>query len=232
MGQTGNLSLRQTNHQIDLIEININQWSQLSDQYTQLMNLILDEEDWMTTDLEAIMLTQMEINIGENPYLVDLDKQKEIQLAKAETLKSQSSPQILGGLRLQSIAGDLLFFGYQVGINIPLSTGYNKSVDQSTRLQVESIEMQEGWLTEKLGMREEVANSRKEWLDNTLATYDQEIVSMEGLISDLEKAYQFGEVSYSEVVLGYEQLYSARVKRIEVIRDYLLLLNEAAHSIN
>ncbi len=231
LGQTGNLSLRQTDHQIDLIEINKTQWSQLSDQHFQFMKLILDEDDWITTDLEAAFLTQVEIDVGGNPYMADLNKKKEIHLAKAKTLKSQNIPQILGGLRMQSIAGDLLYFGYQVGVNVPLSQGYNKSIDQSTRLQVESIELQEEWLKGKLGLNKDIVSSRKQWLINTLATYNTEITSMESLIVDLEKAYQYGEIDYSDVVLGYEQLYSAKVKRIESMRDYLLLLNDAAHSI-
>ncbi|NNF35635.1 MAG: CusA/CzcA family heavy metal efflux RND transporter [Saprospiraceae bacterium] len=231
LGQTGNLSLRQTDHQIDLIELNIAQWFQVTDQHFQFMNLILDERDWVTSDLESTLLTQIDIDIGANPFVAGLSKKKEIHLAKAKTLKSQNLPQVLGGLRLQSISGDLLYFGYQVGINVPLSGGYNKSVDQSTRLQVESIELQEGWLKGKLGINENIVSARKEWLSNTLAIYDVEIASMETLIADLEKAYQYGEVSYSDVVLGYEQLYKARVKRIESIRDYLLLLNDAAHSI-
>jgi cobalt-zinc-cadmium resistance protein CzcA len=231
LGQTGNLSLRQTDHQMDLIELNIAQWSQISDQHYQFMNLILDEEDWVVSDLDEVLLAQVDIDIGTNPYITGFSKKREVHLAKAKTLKSQSAPQILGGLRLQSIAGDLLYFGYQVGVNVPLSQGYNKSIDQSTRLRVESIELQEDWFKDKLGIKEGIVSERKEWLNNALTTYDAEIASMESLITDLEKAYQYGEVNYSEVVLGYEQLYSAKSKRIETIRDYLILLNDAAHSL-
>ena len=180
--------------------------------------------------MESVLLSSIELAIVESPYVAELNNRKEIHLAKAETLKSQNSPQILGGIRLQSISGDLLYFGYQVGVNVPLSNGYNKSVDQSTRLQVESLEVQKDWLQNKLGMNQNIVNSRKEWLNNALLTHETETETMKTLIADLEKAYQYGEVNYSEVVLGYEQLYVAKMKRIDAIRDYLLLLNEAAHS--
>ena len=231
MGQIGNISLRQADHQIDIIEISLTQWSQTSDQHLQFMSLIIGEDGWVTTGLDALLISQVDIDVGKSPFLDDLNRKKETYLAKAKTLKSQNLPQVLAGVRLQSISGDLLYFGYQVGLNIPLSQGYNKSVDQSTRLQVESVEIEKGWLQGKLDYNQNMVAGRKAWLVNSLANYDVEIESMEALIEDLEKAYQYGEISYSDVVIGYEQLYSARMKRINAIRDYLLLLNDAAHSI-
>lgn len=159
----------------------------------------------------------------ENPFLSIYGYEKEVIMKKIDMQKSLQLPQLNTGVRLQSVNGDILFFGYQVGVNIPLFNGASNRKVEATELELDIVET-----TKKVKEKEIERTTLK--LDNHIGHllekikyYDEELLpSISEQVSLLKKTYQQGEGSYMEYVMSLENENELRLEKLKMIQDFYL----------
>jgi cobalt-zinc-cadmium resistance protein CzcA len=167
-----------------------------------------------------------------NPHLQIIQAQQELASAKVETTKAQLLPQISSGFKLQAASNSFPLFGYQIGVNIPLSKkayrGRIEAAEIGVMVQEASLKVKEQELEktiDELLYRSKHQQKILKYLEQDLAP----LVEEQSRIN--LKAYQEGEVSYLEYLDSLEQvvkvkqqyltaLYKFNVLRIEL--DYWL----------
>ncbi|MCB0583914.1 MAG: TolC family protein [Phaeodactylibacter sp.] len=163
------------------------------------------------------------VNSG-HPLL--LYRQQQASLAEAQVVVEQNKllPQIRAGGQLQMVDGDSPFFGYQLGLNVPLS-------QRSIRARIEGAEVNTGIReTELEAARMELDNDRRE----LIAALEKEQMSLDYIrqemlplakeqIESSRKAYAQGAVEYQDYLRNLEQALETRFQYLKSLKNYNLL---------
>ena len=119
-----------------------------------------------------------------------------------------------------------------MGVSIPLSSAYNKSIKQSSELQVQAITASSEWQQKQLVNNKKVLDDNLIWTGKSLATLETQIALQEELLGDIKKAFTYGEIGYTEVVIAQENLYQSKIKKLDFVKAYLMNVNNSIHLIN
>ncbi|MCO6480948.1 MAG: TolC family protein [Phaeodactylibacter sp.] len=160
------------------------------------------------------------VNSG-HPQL--LYQQQQVNLAEAQVAVEQNKllPQIRTAGLLQMVDGDSPFFGYQLGLNIPLGQG-------PIRARIEGAEMQtEIYRTELEAARKELENERR----RLISELEKEQMSLDYIrqamlplaqeqIDASRKAYAQGAVEYQDYLRNLEQALETRFQYLQALKRY------------
>lgn len=151
----------------------------------------------------------------------------ELAQAQLQVAQNQLLPQLNTGFQLQSVAGDFLFWGYQVGVNVPLFRKGQKA-------RVEAAE-------KAIDVSAQALNaSRYQW-ERELRALQQSMQYQQGQLQNLEnellplarrqmeaanEAYGLGEVNYLPYLQALENVYQLEWRRIEQLKNYHLSRTE------
>jgi outer membrane protein TolC len=169
-----------------------------------------------------IVMTQ-----SDNSYIKVLEAEKDIAVHNVNIRKASLLPQINAGARLQSVNGSVLFFGYQAGINIPLSrNSQNKKIDaaliavERSSAAIESRKKEVNLKVTQIQSHSNYLLVKIQYLDDELlpAILNQKIL--------LEEAYTAGEGNYFEYVMALENYSKHRLMKVNLMEEYYIYLSE------
>lgn len=163
------------------------------------------------------------VNTG-HPFLLFQQQEANLARARVEAEQDRLLPQIRTAGLLQMVDGDSPFFGYQLGLNIPLGVGAIRSRIEGAKVQTEISET---------GI--EVARSQ---LDNErrrlIRTLEKEQAALDYIrkemlplaqeqIDDSRKAYAQGAVEYQDYLRNLQQALDTRLQYLQGLKRYNLL---------
>ncbi len=163
------------------------------------------------------------VNSG-HPLLLLQQQQLNLAEAQVEVQRNNLLPQIMTGGLLQMIDGDSPFFGYQMGLSIPLG-------QKAVRARIEGAEVQaEIRKTEMEAARLQLDNERRRLLSSlqkeqaALDYIRQEMLPLaQDQIDATRKAYSQGAVEYQDYLRNLEQALNTRQRYLEALQRYNLL---------
>jgi len=169
----------------------------------------------------------IELSQSDNAYIKMLEAEKDMAVQNVNIHKSSLLPQINAGARLQSVNGNVLFFGYQAGINIPLSrNSQNKKIDaalievERSDAAIESRKKEVNLKVTQIQNHSEHLLAKIQYLDDELlpAIFDQKNL--------LGEAYAAGEGNYLEYVLALENYSDHKLMKVNLMEEYYIYQSE------
>ena len=163
------------------------------------------------------------VNSG-HPLLLYQQQQLNLAEAQVEVEQNMLLPQIRTGGLLQMVDADSPFFGYQLGLNIPLG-------QRSIRTRIEGAEMEtEIRSTELEAARQELENERR----RLTAALNKEQMSLDYIRQEMlplareqidasRKAYAQGAVEYQDYLRNLEQAMDIQFRYLQGLKAYNLL---------
>ncbi|MFK7806881.1 MAG: CusA/CzcA family heavy metal efflux RND transporter [Saprospiraceae bacterium] len=185
-------------------------------------------ESYQVEALEEVRIAR-ETDQGLNPLLEQYKQQQNILNAKTEITKTNNTPRPFASLSLQSVDGDILFFGYQAGINLPFAKSYQKKQLEATRFQIEATQRQYDWQLQQIALDGQQLRMTSSALQNNLIQQEQLMTTAESLLEKAQKSWQFGESRYTDLMLAFNQYYELQKQILETRKEYLLNENKSIH---
>lgn len=167
--------------------------------------------------------------------LLNLRKQ-DIALAQAQVKvqKSRLLPQIQAGGRWQTIDGTSPFWGYQLGINIPLFRKSYRNFVESAKVSVMAKEAELTYQESLLAKSRSILDQRLEKSRQAIKILEEELLALAREQQSLSReAYQKGEINYVQYMQSLDKWMELRMKHLQNLYDWHLLyadflyLNEA-----
>lgn len=163
------------------------------------------------------------VNNG-HPRLLLQQQQANLANAQVKVEQNKLLPQIRTAGLLQMVDGDSPFFGYQLGLNIPLGQGAIRARIEGAKVQTEICE------TELEATQRELENERRRLISSlkkeqmSLDYIRQEMLPLaKEQIEASRKAYAQGAVEYQDYLRNLEQAMNARFQYLQVLERYNLL---------
>jgi len=166
-------------------------------------------------------------SLDQHPQLLMIQQQQQLAEKQIAVLESQNLPQLNTGLRLQRVNGELLFYGFQFGVNVPLFKQATKkraeaaAVDiaiQSARAESAKIQLQNS--LKNLSQQRLRQRERINYIEQRLVPQAEEQQSL------LLEAYRQGEATYFEYVQGIETLIRYKFEYLDALYQYHLIENQ------
>lgn len=152
-----------------------------------------------------------------------LQQQQRLAQAQIEAAKSQLWPQLLTGVQVQMVDGVVPFWGYQLGVNVPLfRKGQQAKVDAAkVKAQGATVALQGGiaLLNRQLNLllqRMAKASRQYQHLSDNLLPLTEENATL------IASAYAQGEASYLDYIAVVDQLTTYRLQAVDYLLDYNL----------
>lgn len=193
-----------------LAEVIFNNWL-----YSDTLYTIYEKQ------LPAPELSQNWYVQGGHPELLLEQQQIKVSESTIEAEKSAALPQITMGGQFQMIDGDIPFYGYQLGLNIPLGQKAAKARMEAAQLAAEMGKMS----LEQT--REELENEKKRLIATLEAAWQSLVfIQTERLpladvqIEDAKKAYSQGAVDYHDYLTNLEQGLEAKRQYLEGMHEF------------
>ena len=158
-----------------------------------------------------------------NPHLSLYQYEREIIQQNIAMKESKLLPQLNTGLKLQSVNGDLLYFGYQIGVNVPLFRGaYNRQIE-AAKVGLNIVETERVIKEREINRKAVKLNGHLNHLVEKIEFYDAELLpSVNEQVTLLEEAYRQGEGSYVEYMLSIENLNNLKVERLKMVEEFYI----------
>jgi cobalt-zinc-cadmium resistance protein CzcA len=202
LGEIGQLPILAASRAAALAQLNLQNWQ--ADIEISLANWQL----WLpkAQALQGIkdsMLQLMPIDTGKgianNPALAYYRQQINAQASRKQVVASQLKPQLVTGLQLQMVDGEIPFFGGQIGLSAPLFRKGYKAQLQAVDLAVTQQKEQLNWQEQQLETQRQVALQNIQKLKANIEYYDQKLLPLyEKQIALAKKAYELGELNYND----------------------------------
>ena len=173
------------------------------------------------------LVSQAEELTEPHPFLLLGEKQQEVAAANVEVKKSQRLPQLQLGGQIQRLAGDFPFYGFQLGLNLPLfQRGYKGQI------QAAEIQLQEAQQT--LAFHEQELQYKRSLLKQNLQQRRSEIQYIQTELQDdvqgqrelSWEAYRQGEIPYTAYLIALDTELELRLDFLEKLYQYHVLLAE------
>ena len=138
-GEIGKLPLLTAQDQLKAVEWSLQVLEQDRIFAEKQFNNWLQSDTLFDTDVDVLPLPDeiVETEIQDHPLVQYYQQSEQVALAQVEVTKSTLTPQLQTGVQLQTVNGQFPFYGYQLGINVPL---FRKS--QNTRIEAAEIQVQ------------------------------------------------------------------------------------------
>jgi len=204
-------------------EINLDHANHKVEVSREIFNLWIGKQnEYDVTDGEKIQL-KSEINNSSiiNPHLDVYDYEKEEIIKSIEIQKSNLLPQLNAAARLQSLNGNLLYFGYQLGISIPIDRRAYKRKIEASKMSIELVDIEKNIKEKEIERRTLRLRNHLSHLRSKIQFYDSELIpSITEQVSFTKDAYQLGEGSYLEYLMSLEKLNEMRLEKLQQIKDF------------
>jgi cobalt-zinc-cadmium resistance protein CzcA len=194
----------------------------LSISTTNFRNWLRSEKE-VDVDLEKLpQPTEIENKDFANHPMVQYQNQSsEVAKAQIEVQKSQLLPQLQTGLRLQTVNGAVPFFGYQLGMNVPLfKKSQNKKIEAAQiKVQVQAskkeailqhLEIERGKITMQL-QKQKMA---MEYLEKEILT------SVRSRQEFAKAAFRAGQATALEYLQSLDQGIQYEITYLEMLKEY------------
>ena len=148
---------------------------------------------------------------------------REIINQNIEIQKSKLLPQLNTGLKLQSVNGDLLYFGYQIGVNVPLFSGASNRQLEATRVGLDIVDAQREVKEREINRKTVKLNGHLKHLIDKIKFYDTELLpSINEQVTLMKEAYQQGEGSYVEYMMSIESYNNLMLEMLNMIEEFYM----------
>jgi len=167
--------------------------------------------------------------------LLNIRKQ-DIAMAQAQVKVQQSKllPQIQAGGRWQTINGNSPFWGYQLGINIPLFRKSYRNFVESAKVSVMAKEAELTYQESLLAKSRSILDQKLAKSQQAIRVLEEELLVLAGEQQSLSReAYQNGEINYIQYMQSLDKWMELRMKHLQSLFEWHLLytdflyLNEA-----
>lgn len=155
-----------------------------------------------------------------NPHLSIYQYERKIIHQNIEMQKSKLLPKLNTGIKLQSVNGDLLYFGYQIGLNVPLFRGaYNRQIE-AAKVSLEIVDAERMIKERGINRKTLKLNGHLKHLIDKIQFYDTELLpSINEQMILMKEAYQSGEGSYVAYRMSIERFNNLMLERIKMIEE-------------
>lgn len=183
----------------------------------------LRSENEVDVDLDQLPLpTEIENKDFANHPIVQYQNQNsEVAKVQIEVQKTQLLPQIQTGVRLQTVSGQVPFFGYQLGMNVPLfKKSQNKKIE-AAQIQVQVQESKKEAVLQQL----EIARTK------IILQLDKQKMAMQYLEKEIlpsirsrqefaKAAFQAGQATAFEYLQSLDQGIQYEINYLEMLKEY------------
>jgi cobalt-zinc-cadmium resistance protein CzcA len=225
-GEIGKLPLLTAQDQLKAVEWHVEVLEQDRQIALTQLNNWLQSDTLFDTDLEQLPFPAefVEKNLADHPLVQFYQQTEQVALAQVETTKSLLTPQLQTGLQLQSVNGQFPFYGYLIGVNVPL---FRKS--QNIRIEAAEVQVQVQQAQKNAAVKE--LEIQRDQLNLAL---QKQLVSIqyleERLLPSLKErqafariAFREGEAFYLEYLQSMEQGINYQVAYLEALKEYHFL---------
>jgi len=162
-----------------------------------------------------------------NPHVEIYQFEKEVLQQNIEVQKNGQKPQLNTALSLQSIDRDLLFFGYQIGVNILLDRRANNRKVEAIKVGLDMLDAEMKIKQRAIDSRVVKLKSHLEHVIGKIKFYDDELIPvLKEQANFMEEAFRMGEGSYLEYMISVEDINNLQIERLEMLRDFYINLIE------
>ncbi|NND08082.1 MAG: CusA/CzcA family heavy metal efflux RND transporter [Saprospiraceae bacterium] len=232
LGEDSYIPSRQAQLETEDIEIMLQQISGRQRLQLDLMRSWLGDSTLSVTALDEVTFGDERLDLAAHPILQNLEVQRQSLSAQLDVQQALAKPQTLVGSRLQRVNGKFLFFGFQVGINVPFAGSYLKQQKSAFIAEEQALVLRQDWERKQIELRQRALYEERELLDQRLERISIHLIEHEALTKDVRKAYELGEIDYTDMVLSYQSYYALRKEQLELLRQSLLKLNAFIHYVN
>ena len=232
LGEASRIEERQMNQSLSL---SLTESNRLIEQKRILMEMLykwLQRDNWEVPTLNDLSISSPLPNADDHPSLLKLRVNKQILEQKKNVSLVNSLPQLFSGLQFQRVNGSTLFFGFELGISITLDKSFKTQQNTAYQLAAKAIDEQIDWQRELLLMRINQLQSQSESQQIAATQISDQISSQSTLLEDLVRAFQMGEVEYTEIILGFQNYYNTLKTYLEKLKNHYLNQNELRHYVN
>ena len=204
-------TLDQLNNQYQVNLLRFNQWLASDTLFNPLDTLLPSP---------GIALNQQ--TLDGSPQIQEQMLGVELAQAQWKAQQTQLLPQLNTGIQAQAVNGQLLFWGYQVGINVPLFRKGQKARIEAAEKAVSVREQSLNSIQYRLESEQRALQQSLQYLQAQLRSLEDELIplAMEQM-DNADTAYRLGEVGYLEYLQALENAFGLRVQRTELLFKYL-----------
>ena len=166
-------------------------------------------------------------NLNAHPQLVLLQQRQQVAERQVAVLQTQYHPQLNTAISLQRVNGGFLFYGFQLGMNVPLFQQATKTRMEAAKIDIaiqgakaESTLLQLANNLEKLSQQREQQLKRINYIEQRLIPQAEEQQAL------LLEAFRQGEAAYFEYVQGIETLIRYKMQHLDTLYRYHLIENQ------
>ncbi len=203
------------------------QAKQANERALQAFNSYLLSDELYDTDISTLPTIEtlaIAADLSEHPLLSYYQQQAAVAKAQVAVKEGLLAPQISTGLQVQRVAGDFLFLGYQIGMNVPL---FRKAQDQqinTAKLSIGFQEKQKDLALKKLSQQQRQYQLRLQQFQEQAQFYQQELIpAATEDIAFLKDAFRAGEATYLVYQQSIETLINYRMDYLTILRDYQMV---------
>jgi len=226
VGEKGRLPVRQIEQLLSQSETRLSELEGAQATQLEMLHRWLGKEN-----LSVIPLQEVELEIALNrenfdPYVQRFEIHKELLGKQKDVALANNAPQLLTQFRLQRVSGSFLFFGYELGVGIPLDKRYKEQRNLAFQLESASIDKESEWLGNQLDIDRNRIRNEIEITRNLVSQMQGQISLQHELVNDMLHAFRFGEATYAEVMMTYQNFYELRVNYTSKLKALYFNINE------
>ncbi|MCL4114043.1 UNVERIFIED_CONTAM: hypothetical protein GTU68_064857 [Idotea baltica] len=226
VGEKGGLQVRQIEQMLKLSKIRLSGLEGAQKSYLEMLGNWLGDEVLEVSTLQDLDPQFSLSEERESLTLRSFEIEKDQLVGQRDVALANIAPQLMTQLRLQSVSGSFLFYGYQLGIGIPIGKGYKEQKNIALQLASSSIDKHSEWVGDQIDIdrsriRNEISTSRI-----MVAEMETQIEMQRELLTDMRRAFRFGEATYAEVMMAYQIFYELRVQHASRLKALYFNMNE------
>jgi outer membrane protein TolC len=186
----------------------------------------LRSENELDVDLDKLPIpTEIENKGFSNHPMVQLQNQNsEVAKAQIEVQKTQLLPQIQTGVRLQTISGQIPFFGYQLGMNVPLFKKSQSKKIEAAQIEVQIQESKKEIILQELEIEEKKISMQLQKQKQIMVYLEKEILpSVRSRQEFAMAAFRAGKATALEYIQSIDQGIQYEIAFLEMLKEYHFL---------
>jgi cobalt-zinc-cadmium resistance protein CzcA len=192
----------------------------------------LRSENEVDVDLEKLpMPIEIETKDFANHPMVQFQNQNsEVAKAQIEVQKAQLLPQLQTGLRLQTVNGTAPFFGYLVGMNVPLFKKSQNRKIEAAQIQVQVQAAKKEAILQQLEIERQKITMQVQKQKLAMAYLEKEILpSVRSRQEFAKEAFRAGQATALEYLQSLDQGIQYEITYLEMLKEYHFLKTQLTY---
>jgi len=222
-GETGKTPLLAAKAQKRSVTLKQREAQQAYEVALQNFNAYLLTDTLFEVALEELPIPQKTANtdLTNHPLVNYYEQQAALAKAQIDVNKVQLTPQLNTGLQLQRVAGDFLFLGFQVGVNVPLFKQAQQQKIEVAQLGLKIQEQQKELALRQLTQQQQKIQLQVQQLLDNIDFYQEELLPNATSDSEFfQAAFRAGEATYLEYQQRLELQIKYRLDYLRLLRDF------------